>query len=66
MVAAVLDCSLVTPLHGRPSKTAEAARRRERERIAAMTPIERALRALELGERRRYLVELSRRAHDAR
>jgi hypothetical protein len=34
----------------RPSKSADAARREEIERIRAMTPRERALLALELGE----------------
>lgn len=39
----------------RPSKSADAARRREFERIAAMTPRERVLLALSLKERARLM-----------
>jgi len=39
----------------RPSKSADAARRREFERMAAMTPRERVLLALSLKERMRLL-----------
>ncbi len=48
------------PLGQRPSKSAEEAQRRERERIAAMTPLERALLALRLGRRMREVVSLAR------
>jgi len=52
-------------VNGRPSRTAAIARQRERERIASMTPVQRAIRALELGERRRYLAEIARRSRAA-
>ncbi|MHA7627675.1 hypothetical protein [Corallococcus sp. M7] len=39
----------------RPSKSADAARRAQFERLAAMTPRERVLLALSLKERMRYI-----------
>jgi len=39
----------------RPSKSADAARRREFKEIAAMTPLQRVLRALALKERMRLI-----------
>jgi hypothetical protein len=46
----------------RPSASAEAARRAELERIAAMSPRERALLALRLGRTVARYAELGRRA----
>lgn len=42
----------------RPSKSADPARRAEFARIAAMTPTERMLKALELGDRRKLFAAL--------
>jgi hypothetical protein len=49
------------PLGERYSKSAELARQREYARIAAMTPLERAVLALQLGERDRLVRQKSRR-----
>ncbi|NNB93731.1 hypothetical protein HJC10_06380 [Corallococcus exiguus] len=46
----------------RPSKSADAARRAQFERLAAMTPRERVLLALSLKERMRYITPA--RAHE--
>ena len=46
----------------RPSKSADAARRREFERMAAMTPRERVLLALSLKARMRLMGEPSERS----
>ncbi|RYZ10976.1 MAG: hypothetical protein EOO70_10015 [Myxococcaceae bacterium] len=46
----------------RPSKSADAARRSQFERLAAMTPRERVLLALSLKERMRYITPA--RAHE--
>jgi hypothetical protein len=48
----------------RPSKSADEARRREFEKIAAMTPLQRVLRALSLKERMRFIGAVSRPAKD--
>lgn len=44
----------------RPSQSADEARRREFEKIAALTPLQRALRALSLRERMRVISAVSR------
>ncbi|MGE6757029.1 hypothetical protein ACQKGO_03360 [Corallococcus interemptor] len=50
------DTSPPRGLYGqRPSKSADAARRAQFERLAAMTPRERVLLALSLKERMRYI-----------
>lgn len=50
------DVPTTRGLYGqRPSKSADAARRREFERLAAMSPRERVLLALSLKERRRLM-----------
>ncbi len=50
------DVSATRGLYGqRPSKSADAARRREFERLAAMSPRERVLLALSLKERMRFM-----------
>jgi len=52
----VSDVPATRGLYGqRPSKSADAARRREFERMAAMTPRERVLLALSLKERMRLM-----------
>ncbi|WP_375768278.1 hypothetical protein NR798_42450 [Archangium gephyra] len=50
------DVPATRGLYGqRPSKSADAARRREFERLAAMSPRERVLLALSLKERMRFM-----------
>jgi hypothetical protein len=50
----------------RPSKCADEARLAEMERIRAMSPYERAARALELGQRAREMREALREAESRR
>jgi hypothetical protein len=59
----VSDVPATRGLYGqRPSKSADAARRREFERMAAMTPRERVLLALSLKARMRLMREPSERS----
>lgn len=50
-------CEVSGSLKRRPSKSADEARKREIERVLAMTPRERALLALRLGRRMRAIAE---------
>lgn len=53
-----MDSSTVAPrgMYGqKPSKSADAARRRDLKRLAAMSPLERVLLALSLKERALYM-----------
>lgn len=56
---ATLRVMRVGPFGQRASKSAEEAQRRARERIAAMTALERALLALRLGRRMRVAAALA-------